>query len=58
MVMYDPLPQMYTVVAEIKSGDAERGGGGGGGGGGGLEQNVEQMLVIKGVLLCKFLSTV
>ena len=37
VVMYDPLPQMYTVVAEIKSGDdAEKGGG--------LEQNVEQML--------------
>ena len=28
MVMYDPTPQMYTVVAEIKSGDV-----------GGLEQN-------------------
>ena len=37
VVMYDPLPQMYTVVAEIKSGDdAEKGSG--------LEQNVEQML--------------
>ena len=37
VVMYDPVPQMYTVVAEIKSAeDAEKGGG--------LEQNIEQML--------------
>ena len=34
--MYDPVPQMYTVVAEIKSGDDDEKGGG-------LEQNVEQI---------------